>query len=660
MAAVLLAAGPSLGHSFVLNMPRPIAQVVTFAVALILIAIGGAPVTSGQTPACAVGMKPVACENLQPGAPSSEWDVQGDGDSSIQGFATAISVNKGETVRFKVMSTASAYRLDIYRMGYYEGMGARKIASVVPSATLPQTQPACVTTAATGLIDCGNWAESASWPVPAGATSGIYFARLVRLDTGGASHIFFVVRDDAGRSDVLFQTSDTTWQAYNRYGGNSLYTGSPAGRAYKVSYNRPLVGRTTPDGPMESNVFSSEYPMVRWLEANGYDVSYSTGVDTDRRGATEIPKHKVLLSVGHDEYWSAQQRANVEAARGAGVSVAFFSGNESFWKTRWESDGSNTSYRTLVCYKETTADAKIDPAPEWTGTWRDPRFSPPADGGRPENALSGTLFMVNGPRNDAITVAEPEGKLRFWRNTAMATIAAGQTATLPNGILGYEWDEAPDNGGRPAGAMQLSSSTVSVTGYLQNYGSIYGAGIATHHLMLYRHASGALVFGAGSVQWSWGLDATHDRAGTPADVRVQQATVNLLADMGAQPQSLRAGLSAAAASSDTVKPVSTITSPTTGTSVPSGTVVNITGTASDTGGLVAGVDVSVDGGSTWHPATGRASWTYAWTPYTPGSTQGSATLLSRAVDDSGNIESPAGPVTVTVQPGPGLVAAYGF
>ena len=71
--------------------------------------------------------------------------------------------------------------------------------------------------------------------------SGIYFAKLVRTDGGGSSHVTFIVRDDDGHSDVLFQTSDTTWQAYNQYGGNSLYVGSPAGRAYKVSYNRPFT-----------------------------------------------------------------------------------------------------------------------------------------------------------------------------------------------------------------------------------------------------------------------------------------------------------------------------------------------------------------------------------------------------------------------------------
>ena len=330
---------------------------------------------------------PIVCENAKPGAPDTEWDIQGAGDTTIQGFATDISVDQGQTIRFKVDTDASAYRLDIYRLGYYGGLGARKIATVLPSVPLPQSQPACLNDSTTGLVDCGNWSESASWAVPTNATSGIYVAKLVRTNNGGASHIVFIVRDDDGHSDLLFQTSDTTWQAYNDYGGNSLYTGAPAGRAYKVSYNRPFVTRGNQFA--RASLFGAEYPMVRWLEANGYHVSYSTGIDSDRRG-NELLEHQVFLSVGHDEYWSGNQRTNVEAARAAGIHLAFFSGDEIFWKTRWENSisASATPYRTLVTYKETHAGAKIDPLPTvWTGTWRDPRFSPPADGGRPENAL---------------------------------------------------------------------------------------------------------------------------------------------------------------------------------------------------------------------------------------------------------------------------------
>jgi hypothetical protein len=104
----------------------------------------------------------IACENSKPGNPPSEWDVAGSGSSTIQGYATDISVDQGETVHFKVSTPATAYRLDIYRMGYYGGAGARKVATVTPSAPLPQSQPSCLFDSATRLTDCGNWAESAS------------------------------------------------------------------------------------------------------------------------------------------------------------------------------------------------------------------------------------------------------------------------------------------------------------------------------------------------------------------------------------------------------------------------------------------------------------------------------------------------------------------
>jgi hypothetical protein len=234
--------------------------------------------------------------------------------------------------------------------------------------------------------------------------------------------------------------------------------------------------------------------------------------------------------------------------------MAFFTGNEVFWKTRWENsiDGSNSAFRTMVCYKETLSFAKTDPEdpPVWTGTWRDPSFSPPADGGRPENELTGTLFMVNGPGPDndgglSIQVTAADGKMRFWRNTGIASLAMNTTYTLPAGTLGYEWDEDIDNGARPARAFPLSTTTYGLTSdLLLDFGGTYGAGNATHHLMMYRAGSGALVFGAGTVQWSWGLDENHDSpfpSGEP-DRNMQQATVNLLADMGVQPGSLQAGL----------------------------------------------------------------------------------------------------------------------
>ena len=609
---------------------------------------------------CSFPQNQIEAENCNLGTPQTSWDVNGSGDSTIQGFATDISVNAGQPISFKISTPASGYHLDIYRLGYYQGDGARLITTIQPSATLPQAQPACLTDSTTKLVDCGNWAVSASWAVPSTAVSGIYFAKLIRNDTGGASHVFFVVRNDASHSDIMFQTSDETWQAYNYYGGHSLYgptTFDLTNRANKVSYNRPV---STRDFEAASFVLYAEYPMVSWLEGNGYDVTYFTSVDAARSGNL-ISNHKLYLSVGHDEYWSGPKRSSVEAARDAGVNLAFFSGNEVFWKTRWENsiDGSATPYRTLVCYKETlgpnsvpAAVAAVDPLdpPTWTGTWRDPAKSPPADGGRPENSLTGQLFRVNGPGTDntnlSIKIPAAQGKMRFWRNTLVASQTAGQTWTLPGGSLGYEWDSEEDNGFRPAGLFDLSTATYTLTtDYLQDFGGLYGAGTTTHHMSLYRAPSGALVFGAGTVQWPWGLSYSPGVSQFTPDINMQQATVNLFADMGIQPVTLQSGLSLATKSTDNVPPSSTITAPANGTTVQAGSVINVTGTASDSGGgIVAAVELSVDSGATWRPANGLNSWSYTWTA----NKAGSFSVLSRAVDDSGNIEIPSAGVPVNI------------
>ena len=461
---------------------------------------------------------------------------------------------------------------------------------------------------------------SASWTVPGDAVSGIYFAHLVREDgPSGESHIFFVVRDDDGRSDLLFQTSDTTWQAYNAYGGNSLYTAArrePARRARVQGLLRPPVHdarqrarglgvqRRVPDGPV------ARAQRLRRLLLHG--------VDSDRLGA-ELLEHRAFLSVGHDEYWSATQRANVTAARDAGVNLAFFSGNEVFWKTRWENNR-----RTLVTYKETHAERADRPDRHVDRHLARPALQPSADGGRPENALTGQLFTVNGDGTTSMEVPAAEGKLRFWRHTSIAGLASGQIATLPHGTLGYEWDEDVDNGFRPAGLVPgVVDDQAATCPCCRTSARATRAGRAVHNMTLYRAPSGARVFGAGTVQWSWGLDSSHDRGAAPADARMQQATANLFADMGAHGATLQSDLTSPSCSSDATGPTAQITSQGAGTAQ---------GTAADTGGgRVAGVEVSTDGGSTWHPAEGRESWRYTWSPATDGN------VRVRAVDDSGNL-----------------------
>ncbi|MBY3278747.1 DUF4082 domain-containing protein [Rhizobium laguerreae] len=618
-----------------------------------------AAVTAAATP------NKIALENLKQGNPISEWGLEGDGGGTIQGFATEISTNIGQTVDFKIATDSTHYRIDIYRIGYYGGAGARKVDSIEQSLTSAQIQPHPIVDMSLGLIDCGNWSVSASWQIPDDAVSGVYFAKLVREDgTEDASIIPFVVRDDASTSEIVFQTSDTTWQAYNAWGGASLYYGEvpvdPAdmigylppncscgltaiGRASAVSYNRPIITNTSPIGGPHDFVFGVESSAIQWLEQNGYDVSYISGVDATRNGSLLL-NHDAYLSVGHDEYWSAEQRANVEAARDAGVNLAFWSGNECYWKVRWESsiDGSGQAYRTMVCYKETWG-TSTDPSATGTGTWRDPRYADP--GQEPENSLTGTMFQVDSYRSDSITIPYDYSNLRFWRNTDVAELEEGETYNLVQNLLGYEWDSDVENGFRPDGLINLSLSSIAVSTYLRDYGTTVGDAVATHSLTMYRAESGALVFGAGTVFWSWGLNANHQGAQTPTDPNVQQAMVNMFADMGIQPTTLDASLILATQSTDALKPTSSISSPIIGASFVEGQRVTITGTAQDFGGgIIAGVEVSTDGGQHWFKATGRESWSYNWVVQA----SGTYTILSRAVDDSVNLEAPSAGKQVTV------------
>ena len=602
---------------------------------------------------------PIVLENQKPGTPRSVWAIQpGDNSTLTQGFATAISTNVGGTVQFKINNLTGNpnYRVDVYRLGYYGGNGARLITSLQHQAAAAIVQPAPIRDVSTGLVDAGNWSVTDSWNVPTDATSGVYIANVIN-----GTEIFqipFIIRDDASHSDIVLQTSDQDWQAYNGWGGANLYFGNGPGingSAYAVSYNRPLVTRDGTGTFSEGgdSPFTAEIAAIYWLEQNGYDVSYISGIDAATNGSLLL-NHKVFMDAGHDEYWTEAQRANVEAAAHAGVNLAFLTANEIFWKTRLAPsiDGSGTANRTLISYKDTHANALIDPSGQATGNFSDPRFGAPL----PSNQLTGTLFAVNAFRYDTITIPYPMTQLRFWRNTTVAQTSPGQTASLVPGLLGVEWDIAPDNGFRPAGLISVSSSTINVDGkYLLDYGNTFGAGTATHNLVLHRDpVSGALIFSAGSINWPWGLASDHDGPATPVDPNVQQAMVNLFADMGVQPGTLQANLTAAIRSTDITAPTSSIAN-LSAASVAEGQSVTVTGAATDAGGKIAGVEISTDGGTSWHPANsnvGAANVTWSYTFVT--GAQGTYRLKTRAVDDSLNLETPGAGTTYTVTPSSNL------
>ena len=226
----------------------------------------------------------------------------------LRALPPRMSTDLGNTVDFKINTDSNDYRIDIYRLGYYGGDGATLVTSIEHQAASAIDQPAPLRDPVTGNIDAGNWSVTDLWDVPSDATSGVYIAKLVRLDgTEGENIIPFVVTNNAGTSDIIFQTSDQTWQAYNAWGGGSFYTDT----AQNISYNRPIQTPAGPDDTTSSGpwdfVFGEELPAIYWLEQNGYDVSYQSGIDTATNGSLLL-NHKAFLSVGHDEYWTASSR----------------------------------------------------------------------------------------------------------------------------------------------------------------------------------------------------------------------------------------------------------------------------------------------------------------------------------------------------------------
>jgi YVTN family beta-propeller protein len=615
--------------------------------------------------ALSTALNPIVLENEKPGTPQSVWQVApGEDSTTIQGFTTEISTSIGGTVDFKIdnLTGVPNYQINIYRLGYYGGDGATLAATIEHQSTSAVVQPAPIVDPTTGEVDAGNWQVTDSWAIPTDATSGVYVANVVE-----GSQVFqipFVVKDPSSPSDIVFQTNDETWQAYNGWGGADLYGGNgpaPTGAAYAVSYNRPITtldSSGVESGPQDS-LFGAEYNAIYWMEENGYDVSYISGLDTATDGSLLL-NHKIFMDAGHDEYWTDSQVANVQAAANAGVNLAFLSGNEIFWQTQFAPsiDGSDTADRTLVTYKDSHFEQLINPSGQGTGSF----LAPTNWGGAamPSNALTGTVFQVDQTTAGPITVPYGDSLLRFWRNTSVANTAPGQSATLASDLLGYEWDSSPDNGFMPVGLVDLSSTTsFQPTAYNTAFGNVDTSGTATHNLVEYRDpTSGALVFGAGTVYWSWGLadqGVGAEASALPPDPNVQQAMVNLFADMGVQLETLQASLQIATASTDHTPPTSTISNVST-TSPVEGQSVTVTGTATDAGGgVIAAVDVSTDGGKTWHPATspvGDASenWSYTFAAPAPGT----FTIESRAVDDSLNVETPGPGTAYTVSPSTAL------
>jgi hypothetical protein len=488
-------------------------------------------------PRAATAGNAIALENSFPG--STAWKLAGAAQppAGLEGFATATSVNAGQAVDLKVTTAPGApYRIEIYRVGYYGGAHARLI-SVVPKL-VGVTQPFPQKDLSTGLIDCSGWSVTATITTTADWPSGVYLLRLARDDNGSDNHILLVVRNDNAAAEIGYALSVATYQAYNDWGGKSLYTWNSSGdvtvagtpRAVKVSFDRPYNQSLD----RQVNFFTQcDIQNVSWLEEQGYDVTYLTNLDVHSGSA--LGGYRVLVSPAHDEYWSSEMRAAVTAARDGGTSLLFFGANAVFWKIRFEaSPHSGAANRVQVCYK-TVESGGPDPSGPTT-TWRDPAVN------QPENGLVGQMYVGdNGSVFYPLVVDGAQAQNRVWRHTSLTSLAPGAHASIGQYLLGWEWDARVANGFEPPGVTVVAASPVSGE-LLVDAGHTYNpSGSTTSHATTYQAASGAWVFASGTNQWSRGLGVDIDGDGEP-NLLIQQATLNMLADMGARATTPAAGL----------------------------------------------------------------------------------------------------------------------
>ncbi|HWS72524.1 MAG TPA: N,N-dimethylformamidase beta subunit family domain-containing protein, partial [Thermoanaerobaculia bacterium] len=342
----------------------------------------------------AAAQNAVQLENQKQG--TADWEAFPEASNrEIEGYASLTSVDRGGTINFYVNTAEPSYALEIFRLGWYNGLGARRVLGPVTRPGVVQTTPA---PDANGMVEC-NWTAPYTLTIPNSSdvtdwASGVYVVRLTGSQSNKKRFIFFVVRDDARASNHYFISAVNTSQAYNNWGGKSLYTfnSTNAVAATKISLNRPLAnGAGTGDF-----IFRWEYDMLRFLEREGYDVTYGTDVDLHERGNLLL-NHRDVLIVGHSEYWSYAMRQNVEAARDQGVNLGFFAGNSVYWQIRYEpSPVSGFADRTIVGYKETAltkdpyaTDKDSTNNKYITTSWRSSTLNDS------EDALVGTLYFYD-------------------------------------------------------------------------------------------------------------------------------------------------------------------------------------------------------------------------------------------------------------------------
>lgn len=457
------------------------------------------------SPTATVSTNVIERENALQGTTGWEIPPGSAATTQIQAYASATSVLPGQKLTFYVSTQADGtlYSLGIYRLGWYGGMGGRL--KFLLSNQVGHAQgfydaqahrlvncKSCLVNPDMGFVEA-NWQPSYTLNVPSDWVTGVYLAKFA--DTGGLQTYvpFDVLGND--HSTYIVVTADTTYEAYNTWGGFSLYEADSGmyaennhlPRGNKVSFDRPYSEEF---GSGHVLVFDAD--TIFWMERQGYDLSYISSVDLHER-PRQLLQHAVYLSLGHDEYWTKEMRDGVEYARDHGVSLGFLGANIAYWQMRFETDSKGIPDRTIVCYKVQTDHNDLARDPLYgidnsrvTSQWRDPVIN------RPENALIGVMFSG---LNDQSSFS--------WQVSSQATFPLLNGTGLQPGqsygcrLVGYEWDRIFNNGATPVGLQVIGASrTVNDKNQVDVSNTTY-----------YFAKSGALIFAVGSIYWTTALDS---------------------------------------------------------------------------------------------------------------------------------------------------------
>ncbi len=448
---------------------------------------------------------PVVSENARPGTP--DWLGPQATGVAAEVFASQTDAVPGDQVALHVSTAPSMpYRVLVYRLGWYGGVGARQVACL-PSCDGSETGSAQPPAAATSGGDVAPWPTTDTLPVGKDWVSGYYLVRVLLLDgpqRGDSATTYVIVNSvDPKPSRMLIQVPVNTWQAYNSWGGRSLYDLAGLGpRANHVSFDRPYAWQ----GPGGQGPLGWEIPFVRFVERNGYDVSYQSDVYTSLHPASLLT-HKLVAVAGHSEYWTKDMRDAFDAARDQGrVNLAFLGANDAYWQVRLSDHG-----RTIVAYK-----SLYDP--------------------EPDIRLKTSLFREVGRRECELLGVQHQGASPLYWKPGDYTVAADpstdpwlqgtgfQAGDTISGIVSVETDAIPAT----ETAAASCGHSLTVLFHRQLGGDKDGNADAVR----YTNFNGATVFASGSHQFAWGLDDFSDVPGSggrrTADPRLQAFMKNAL------------------------------------------------------------------------------------------------------------------------------------